>query len=548
MAFGILKQLIDKKIPFIFLDWKRTVRHLIPLLTEKISIYTPGRSLSKFPFNPFVVPPGVEANVYINQVVDIMSEAFTLGDGSRSILRKAIAKLYDQENLCPTVNEIISEVEKMPDKGRVSGWKITAMRALESLEFADVAAKDRISQEKLTSKLMDKYTIIELDALAQESKKFLVPLLCLWLYYVRLKATDREKLKLVIFIEEAHHILHKRSHRARETVLEMLFRQCRELGIGIIVLDQHPHLLSAAALGNVHTTVCLNQKDPSDINKAAAVSLVDSEEKGCFSMLPVGHGIVKLQDRWTRPFLVKFPLVNVEKGLVSDDVLSRYLAVNRTKSTGSGRKTSVLTGFGQVRRVPLYDNALDNSAFAFIQDVLDHPDDGVKARYKRLGLSAGSGNRIKEQLLSAGWLEDQVVEIGQTRKLLLRVARAGKDALGLDDKKSERASLVHEYWKRFCAQRFCEQGYKAFLEAPRKSGNVDVLALKDGKSIAIEVETGKSDVVRNVKQDMLSGFDKVLIIATDAKALRKVEQELAHAGLIIPNKVDVALRDQIAGC
>ncbi len=145
VAFGILRQLIDKKIPFIFLDWKRTVRHLIPLLTDKISIYTPGRSLSKFPFNPFVVPPGVEANVYINQVVDIMSEAFTLGDGSRSILRKAIAKLYDQENLCPTVNEIISEVEKMPDKGRVSGWKITAMRALESLEFADIAAKDRIT-------------------------------------------------------------------------------------------------------------------------------------------------------------------------------------------------------------------------------------------------------------------------------------------------------------------------------------------------------------------------------------------------------------------
>ena len=72
--------------------------------------------------------------------------------------------------------------------------------------------------------------------------------------------------------------------------------------------------------------------------------------------------------------------------------------------------------------------------------------------------------------------------------------------------------------------------------------------MKDGKSIAIEIETGKSDVVRNVQQDLLSGFDKVLIIATDARALRKVEKELAHAGLIIPNKVDVTLRDQIAGC
>ena len=71
---------------------------------------------------------------------------------------------------------------------------------------------------------------------------------------------------------------------------------------------------------------------------------------------------------------------------------------------------------------------------------------------------------------------------------------------------------------------------------------------KDGKSIALKVETGKSDAVRNVQQDLLSRFDKVLVVATDARALRKVEQELARAGLIIPNKVDVTLRDQIAGC
>ncbi len=152
----------------------------------------------------------------------------------------------------------------------------------------------------------------------------------------------------------------------------MLLRQCREIGIGMIIIDRHPHLTSSAVSGNTYTSICLNQKNPADINMAAGISQVDNEEKGCFSMLSVGQGIVKLQDRWRRPFLVRFPLVDVKKGLVSDDVLSRYLAVNRTKSTGSGRKTSVLTGFGQVRRVPLYDNALDNSAFAFIQDVLDH--------------------------------------------------------------------------------------------------------------------------------------------------------------------------------
>jgi len=51
----------------------------------------------------------------------------------------------------------------------------------------------------------------------------------------------------------------------------MLLRQCREIGIAIIVVDQHPALISSGCLGNTYTTICLNLKDPSDINKAAAL-------------------------------------------------------------------------------------------------------------------------------------------------------------------------------------------------------------------------------------------------------------------------------------
>ncbi len=537
VTFHILSQLIEKKIPFVFMDWKRTVRHLIPNFKDKLNIYTPGRSLVKFPFNPFVVPPGIESNVYVNQLVDVMSQAYTLGDGSRSILRKAIASIYAQGNLCPTAGDIIKELEKVPDTGRIGGWKVTAMRALEGLEFADISSKDQISQEQLAEKMLHENTVIELDALAQESKKFLIPLLCLWLYYVRLNSPEREKLKLVIFIEEAHHVLHKRSQTANETILEMLFRQCRELGIGIIVIDQHPHLLSSAAIDNTYTSIFLNQKDPADINKAAAVCLLDADEKKYFSMLPVGQGIVKLQDRWMSPVLVKFPLININKGFVTDDLLARYSAINRAKKTGSDRKTSMLTEFQQVPRIPLYDIPLEEPAFAFIEDVLQHPNDGVKARYKRLGLSTGTANRLKDQLLAQGWLEDQTVDIGQTRKVILRLTKQSKDALNFDTSEPQHGSITHEYWKRFYAQRLREQGYHAEFEVPRKSGRVDVVARKDGEKIAIEIETGKSDFIRNVQQDLAAKYNKVLVIATDKPAFKKIEKKLSQAGLLIPGRI-----------
>ncbi len=114
--------------------------------------------------------------------------------------------------------------------------------------------------------------------------------------------------------------------------MNRLLRQCREIGIGILVVDQHPSLISSAALGNSYTSICLNLKDPSDINRAAGLSQVPDQEKRYFSMLPVGQGIVKLQDRWHRPFLVAFPLVEVNKGAITDARLKRYIEGSRNRS------------------------------------------------------------------------------------------------------------------------------------------------------------------------------------------------------------------------
>lgn len=541
VTFHILTQLIDRKIPFVFMDWKRTARHLINNIISRLNIYTPGRDLVKFPFNPFVVPPGIESNVYVNQLVDIMSQAFTLGDGSRSILRKAIASIYAQGNLCPTVEDLITEIEKVPEKGRMGGWKLTAMRALESLEFANLTSNDRISQEQLAQKMLGENTVIELDALASESKKFLIPILSLWLYYVRLKSSEREKLKLVIFIEEAHHVLHKRPQTANETILEMLFRQCRELGIGIVVIDQHPHLLSSAALGNVYTSIFLNQKDPADINKAAAVCLLDSDEKKYLSMLPVGQGIVKIQDRHTQPIHIKFPLVNINKGSVTDAMLGRYSAVNNSKSAGSGRKTFAETYFAQVPQVRLLDNPLNSDAFRLLSDIITYPDSGVKVRYKRLNLSVGKGNRLKEILINRGWLESQTVDLGQTRKICLRLTNQAQKVLNLDTTEPQHGSIVHAYWKRFYGQRFREQGYMVELEVPRKSGRVDVVAEKDGKKIAVEIETGKSNFLRNIRQDLAAKYDQILVVATDKSAYKNIEKQLAKEGLLGIPKLRIGL-------
>ena len=71
----------------------------------------------------------------------------------------------------------------------------------------------------------------------------------------------------------------------------------------------------------------------------------------------------------------------------------------------------------------------------------------------------------------------------------------------------------------------------------------DLIARNDGESVAIEVETGSSDVVSNVRHCLRSRFGTIIVVATNEAALATVERQLAEARLIIPTRVQIVLRD-----
>ncbi len=542
VAFHLLDQLVARKVPFLFLDWKRTARHLLPHLKHRVAVYTAGRSLAPMQFNPFIPPPGIESHIYLNLLIDVLAAAYTLGEGAKSVVQRAISACYQAKNW-PTPQDVLSAVEAQEARNRAAGWQVSAQRALQSLVFSKVLEASPAGQEDLIQSLAEGSTIIELDGLDESTKRFLVPMLCLWLYRIKLASGVRERLTFVIFVEEAHHVLYRQEHRAKESVMNMLLRQCREIGIGMVVIDQHPHLISSAALGNTYTGICLNLKDPSDISRAAGLSLVDDTEKHSFSMLPVGQAIVKLQDRWRRPFLVQFPLVDVAKGAVTDERLSALLSGSLT---GSALKRRVAGESKGIPRILGRDSVLEEDGLRLMEDVLEHPEDGVRVRYARLGMSTRRGHALKEQLVRQGWLEQALIETGQTRKLLLRLSSEARNALGMNTA-AGRGSLAHEYWKQHYAHKFEEQGYIVVLEYPRVGGQVDVYASKEAERVGIEVETGKSDVVGNVKNCLLSNFDRALVVATDEAAMAKVERQLGKAGLLIPGRVKVVLRAACEG-
>jgi len=77
LLYHIIRQLDCLGINFLVFDQKRNLRDLLSSFKNRINVYTAGRSLLKFNFNPFITPPGLESSVYINQLVDVMASPYT---------------------------------------------------------------------------------------------------------------------------------------------------------------------------------------------------------------------------------------------------------------------------------------------------------------------------------------------------------------------------------------------------------------------------------------------------------------------------------------
>ena len=73
--------------------------------------------------------------------------------------------------------------------------------------------------------------------------------------------------------------------------------------------------------------------------------------------------------------------------------------------------------------------------------------------------------------------------------------------------------------------------------------SVDVVAEKDGKRVAIEIETGKSDFIYNIRKDLDYGFDEVISIALNNKIKEKIMQELKKSGLDKEKRIKCSMID-----
>ena len=333
------------------------------------------------------------------------------------------------------------------------------------------------------STLLEQNVILELDGLSNADKSLITQSMLLWIHHYRMRQPERETFKHAILIEEAHHILRKQAAGGSESVTETILREIRELGEAILLADQHPSMISIPALGNTYSTITMNLKHRSDVAAISAAMLLEKEEQEILGQLAIGEAVVKLQGRWTRPFQVRIPHIEIPKGSVNDASLIQHM------TTLTGMVPNSPPTEEQVAALP----DLTEQEEGFLLDVANNPLSGVVERYRRLSTNRRKGNDWKEKCILKSLLKPVDIPTRSGKVVLLKLTKLGRAVLEQRNHaiptSSRWGSLEHEYWKEKIARHLTGLGYAVTLEERNKhfdNSFTDIVARKDGKIAAIE--------------------------------------------------------------
>ena len=343
LTFVLMEGIMDRDIKVLALDWKRGYRDLLPHRAD-LRVYTIGRDVSPFRFNPLIPPPGCEPNVWIKLVVDVIASAYLGGEGVISLLVAGLDKLFRDAGALgntptrwPTIQDLLAWLRAVKLRGRAAMWQASAERILLAMTYGEFGAVVDTQDNSHVSDLLNHNVVLEMDGLSSNSdRKLFSEALALYLYRYRLAQGPQHRLTNLIVLEEAHNLLLNKGPESRESILENSIRMVRQYGLGYVFVDQSASLLSKVAFANSYATIALSQKLRGDIQAISSAMNLTDEQKQALTTLPVGTAIVRLADEHPEPFLVRLPLFPVREGSVSDEIVRNRMAA----CSGDSGKTS----------------------------------------------------------------------------------------------------------------------------------------------------------------------------------------------------------------
>jgi hypothetical protein len=467
-----------------------------------------------FYFNPKQYPTGMEEYVWIKQLAQLIEKVYLLGPGANDVF-------MESANM-GTFKEMRDRVVKQKKKARELLWWASVKRTLNAINYPGLGEMVNCIKGYPIPELLNKKVILELDGLSGSDQAFVIGSLLLWIYHFRMRQPEREILKHFIIIEEAHHLFLKT--RQEEDIADIIMREIRELGESIIIIDQHPSKMSISALGNLSTKFALSLSLNQDVASLANAMLLEKDQKRYLSMLTIGQCICR-SDRLVEPVLLSIPDFPIKKGLVNDEDLKRhmdgYLHDLKPEIPPQPKRSNVCTIQTQETLSPLGRIMLENIAFK--------PFLGLVKRFKELGLKVSHGYKVIEELTVYNLIKPLTIDGNR----LYDLTTSGKKILGQKLSHKGRGGLEHRFWIEKIKEHYLNNEGFTFLE----KDDIDLVVETIEKRLALQVETGKSDIQANLIKLGRYAADLKYVVTTNPETEIRTKEMLND--LLVPDKENI---------
>ena len=574
LTFILIEGIMSRGIKVLAMDWKRGYRDLMSRYPQ-MRVYTIGRDVSPFRFNPLIPPKGCEPHLWIKLIVDVIAGAYLGGEGVISLLVAGLDHLYRERGIFdkqhsnwPTIQDLLAWLRTTKLKGRAAMWKASAERILLAMTYGEFGAVLNAQNNNHVADLLKHNVVLEMDGLSSASDRVMFSeALTLYLYRYRLAQGPQKKLTNMIILEEAHNLLLKKASESTESILETSIRMIRQYGMGYVFVDQSASLISSVAFANSYATIALSQKLRSDVQTISGAMNMTDEQKQSLNTLPVGSAVIRLADEHPEPFLVKIPLCSIKEGSVSDKAVKAKWGGNYTDTVSNRLIQPSLTavspisahdnnkekkrnnlnnennthppspGESEMQKTLISDSftnppleQLNREEIRFLADIAARPLSTTVSRYQRLHLSRRRGNAIRQALAAAGIITAVTIATRSGQVVLYELTDSGRSLCSsahIETGTKPRQSLEHRYWIKQATRYFENKGYEVVCEHPVKgNGAIDILAKRPGEKTAVEVETGKSNIKANLAKIKDAGFDRIVFVATSASAVTACQKAI----------------------
>ncbi|MBU0530246.1 MAG: DUF87 domain-containing protein, partial [Nanoarchaeota archaeon] len=200
ISYELISKLHDMQIPVLIFDFsKRNYKDLLSTnMRDSIDIYTIGRDVAPFKFNPLKPPKGIPISQWMKEFASIFDHAYWLLGGGKHIILKSLDGVHKEKKhpMLHDLKEWLNEYGESKLPARERNWLATAERPLESLCFREIGDIFKTVEGQKPSDFFQKgrITILELDALDTNDKTFFIEIILQWIRDWLLVNEKREEL------------------------------------------------------------------------------------------------------------------------------------------------------------------------------------------------------------------------------------------------------------------------------------------------------------------------------------------------------------------